>query len=67
MIFAGCPGFEGSAGSPLHKEAGMNQFLEQLSVTYRRDEHTGRPRVNKEGGRLDRMQKESGNYYYIKN
>jgi ATP-binding cassette, sub-family E, member 1 len=67
MIFAGSPGFEGYAGSPLHKEAGMNQFLKQLSVTYRRDEHTGRPRINKEGGRLDRMQKESGNYYYIKN
>ena len=67
VIFTGRPGFEGSAGSPLHKEDGMNQFLKQLSVTYRRDEHTGRPRVNKEGGRLDRMQKESGNYYYIKN
>jgi ATP-binding cassette, sub-family E, member 1 len=67
VIFTGYPGLEGSAGSPLHKEEGMNQFLKQLSVTYRRDEHTGRPRVNKEGGRLDRMQKESGNYYYIKN
>lgn len=67
VIFTGCPSLEGSAGSPLHKEEGMNQFLKQLSVTYRRDEHTGRPRVNKEGGRLDRMQKESGNYYYIKN
>ena len=67
VIFTGCPGLEGSAGSPLHKEEGMNQFLKQISVTYRRDEHTGRPRVNKEGGRLDRMQKESGNYYYIKN
>jgi ATP-binding cassette subfamily E protein 1 len=67
VIFEGHPGLEGSAGSPIHKEAGMNQFLKALSITYRRDENTGRPRVNKEGGRLDRIQKESGNYYYIKN
>ena len=67
VIFEGHPGLKGSAGSPIHKEAGMNQFLKALSITYRRDENTGRPRVNKEGGRLDRIQKESGNYYYIKN
>jgi ATP-binding cassette, sub-family E, member 1 len=67
VIFEGYPGLEGSAGSPIHKEPGMNQFLKALSITYRRDENTGRPRVNKEGGRLDRIQKESGNYYYIKN
>jgi ATP-binding cassette subfamily E protein 1 len=45
----------------------MNRFLKALSITYRRDETTGRPRVNKEGGRLDREQKQSGNYYYVKN
>jgi ATP-binding cassette, sub-family E, member 1 len=67
VIFQGHPGLDGSAGPPLHKEIGMNQFLKALSITYRRDENTGRPRVNKEGGRLDRMQKESGNFYYIKN
>jgi ATP-binding cassette subfamily E protein 1 len=44
----------------------MNRFLKALSITYRRDETTGRPRVNKESGRLDREQKESGNYYYVK-
>ena len=67
VIFQGHPGLNGLAGPPLHKEIGMNQFLKALSITYRRDENTGRPRVNKEGGRLDRMQKESGNFYYIKN
>ena len=67
VIFQGSPGLEGFAGPPLHKETGMNQFLKVLSITYRRDETTGRPRVNKGGGRLDRMQKESGNFYYIKN
>jgi len=67
VIFQGHPGLNGSAGPPLHKEIGMNQFLKALSITYRRDENTGRPRVNKGGGRLDRMQKESGNFYYINN
>jgi ATP-binding cassette, sub-family E, member 1 len=67
IIFEGQPGLEGSATAPIKKEEGMNRFLKALSITYRRDETTGRPRVNKEGGRLDREQKESGNYYYVKN
>ena len=66
VIFEGQPGLEGSATTPIKKEEGMNRFLKALSITYRRDETTGRPRVNKEGGRLDREQKESGNYYYLK-
>jgi ATP-binding cassette subfamily E protein 1 len=66
VIFEGRPGIEGSATEPIKKEEGMNRFLKALSITYRRDETTGRPRVNKEGGRLDREQKESGNYYYMK-
>ncbi|MFL6485982.1 MAG: ribosome biogenesis/translation initiation ATPase RLI [Nitrososphaera sp.] len=66
VIFEGQPGLEGYATSPIKKEGGMNRFLKALSITYRRDETTGRPRVNKEGGRLDREQKESGNYYYMK-
>jgi len=67
IIFEGKPGIEGSATAPIRKEEGMNRFLKKLSITYRRDETTGRPRVNKEGGRLDREQKQSGNYYYVKN
>lgn len=67
VIFEGQPGLNGSATAPMRKEEGMNRFLKALSITYRRDETTGRPRVNKEGGRLDREQKQSGNYYYVKN
>lgn len=66
VIFEGQPGLEGRATEPMKKEDGMNRFLKELSITYRRDETTGRPRVNKEGGRLDREQKQSGNYYYVK-
>ena len=63
MIFSGNPGKQGFGGSPIRKDNGMNKFLENLSVTYRRDENTGRPRINKLGGRLDRAQKNSGDYY----
>lgn len=66
VIFEGEPGIEGHATAPTRKEDGMNRFLQALAITYRRDETTGRPRVNKEGGRLDREQKDSGNYYYTR-
>ena len=67
VIFEGQPSVTGLATAPMRKEEGMNRFLKALSITYRRDETTGRPRVNKEDGRLDREQKQSGNYYYVKN
>jgi len=44
---------------------GMNMFLKDVGVTFRRDPETRRPRVNKEGSRLDRLQKETGEYYYV--
>ena len=44
----------------------MNQFLQSLDITFRRDEKSHRPRVNKDGSRLDKTQKDSLNYYYKK-
>jgi ATP-binding cassette, sub-family E, member 1 len=66
IIFDGIPGIEGLGSSPITKEIGMNDFLKSLNISFRRDETTGRPRVNKEESRLDRLQKKDGNYYYIK-
>jgi len=66
IIFNGIPGVDGEGSSPMTKEIGMNEFLKSLNISFRRDETTGRPRVNKEESRLDRMQKKDGNYYYIK-
>jgi ATP-binding cassette, sub-family E, member 1 len=66
IIFDGIPGVNGVGSSPITKEIGMNEFLKSLNITFRRDETTGRPRVNKEESRLDRSQKKDGNYYYIK-
>jgi ATP-binding cassette subfamily E protein 1 len=42
---------------------GMNRFLSELGVTFRRDK-SGRPRINKPGSYLDREQKAGGEYYY---
>lgn len=67
IIFEGNPGIKGVGTSPITKEIGMNRFLDSLSITFRRDETTGRPRVNKDNSRLDRLQKSDGNFYYIKN
>ena len=67
VIFEGTPGIKGTGTSPTTKEIGMNNFLESLSISFRRDETTGRPRVNKDSSRLDRQQKADGNYYYLKN
>ncbi len=65
MVFDGKPAKSGEATPPLSKEEGMNAFLRQVGLTYRRDVNTGRPRVNKPGSKLDRRQKEEGTYYYL--
>lgn len=64
VIFEGVSGKTGHATSPLTKAEAMNMFLKSLDITFRRDEATRRPRVNKAESRLDKMQKDSGNFYY---
>jgi ATP-binding cassette subfamily E protein 1 len=44
---------------------GMNRFLEQVDVTFRRDHESHRPRINKPGSRKDREQKIDGEYFYV--
>ena len=64
VIFEGTPGINGHASSPLPKVESMNKFLKSLDITFRRDEKSQRPRVNKENSRLDKMQKAESNFYY---
>ena len=66
VIFEGTSSVEGHATSPLPKIDAMNRFLKSLDITFRRDEKSRRPRVNKDGSRLDKNQKGSQNYYYKK-
>ena len=66
MVFSGEPGVQGTANPPTTLRRGMNMFLKEMDVTFRRDSTTRRPRVNKEGSRLDNMQKQIGEYYYTR-
>jgi len=66
IIFQGKPGINGIGSGIQSKFGGMNMFLKDMEITYRRDIESGRPRVNKPGSRLDREQKTSGVYYHIK-
>ena len=65
LVFAGEPGRAGKTHGPLEMRDGMNLFLREVGVTFRRDPQTGRPRVNKPGSALDREQKERGEYYFV--
>ncbi len=64
IIFEGKSGKTGTATSPMPKPEAMNRFLKSLDMTFRRDEKSLRPRVNKMESRLDKNQKTSGNFYY---
>ena len=66
VIFEGESGSVGTATSPMSKSDAMNRFLKSLDMSFRRDERSLRPRVNKLESRLDKDQKASGNFYYKK-
>ncbi|HII99623.1 MAG TPA: ribosome biogenesis/translation initiation ATPase RLI [Methanoregula sp.] len=63
LVFEGEPGVSGTATGPFPMRDGMNRFLRELDVTFRRDQ-TGRPRINKPESFLDREQKGMGEFYY---
>lgn len=64
MVFNGNPGRIGIAHPPTTLRGGMNTFLKEMEITFRRDSVTFRPRVNKEGSQMDVFQKDLGEYYY---
>ncbi|MFA5333489.1 MAG: ribosome biogenesis/translation initiation ATPase RLI [Candidatus Nanoarchaeia archaeon] len=64
MIFLGKPGVNGETYGPMQMREGMNKFLKELNITFRRDKDTKRPRANKLDSQLDSEQKNSGEYYY---
>jgi ATP-binding cassette subfamily E protein 1 len=66
MVFNGEPGVSGIANPPTSLRKGMNTFLKEMNITFRRDSITLRPRVNKEGSQMDKFQKGTGEYYYTK-
>jgi len=66
QVFEGEPAHHGHATPPQEMRSGMNEFLANLDVTFRRDERTKRPRVNKPGSQKDKQQREDGEFYYAK-
>ena len=66
LVFEGEGGVEGNAVGPLHLRQGMNRFLKNVGITFRRAQDTKRPRINKPDSRKDREQKASGEYFYTK-
>jgi ATP-binding cassette subfamily E protein 1 len=66
MVFSGEPGVNGTAKPPTNLRKGMNVFLKEMDVTFRRDAVTRRPRVNKEDSKMDTFQKQIGEYYYTR-
>jgi ATP-binding cassette subfamily E protein 1 len=66
MVFNGKTGILGVANTPTSLRQGMNMFLKEMNITFRRDPTTLRPRVNKECSQMDEFQKNIGEYYYTK-
>lgn len=65
LVFEGIPGLEGKAFAPLSLRDGFNLFLKLMGITFRREELTKRPRINKIGSTKDAYQKRINEYYYI--
>ncbi len=65
LVFEGTPGLEGKAFAPLGLRDGFNLFLKLMGITFRRDNLTKRPRINKTGSTKDAYQKRINEYYYI--
>ena len=63
VLFLGESGISGKAGSPQTLEKGMNDFLKDLDITFRKDAESGRPRANKPGSQKDVNQKQKDKYY----
>jgi ATP-binding cassette subfamily E protein 1 len=64
IVFDGIPAEKGEVTGPMEMVEGMNIFLEDLGITFRRDEENHRPRANKVGSQMDQKQKKEGKLYY---
>jgi ATP-binding cassette subfamily E protein 1 len=65
IVFEGNPGVHCTASTPMSLLEGMNRFLAQLEITFRRDPTNYRPRINKSESVKDREQKAGGNYFVL--
>ncbi len=57
IVYRGTPAKACVAEAPRSMLDGVNEFLKDLQVTFRRDPYNHRPRINKLNGLRDRQQK----------
>lgn len=65
IVYEGKPSVHATAKSPQSLLSGMNRFLSNLEITFRRDPTNNRPRINKKDSILDKEQKANGNYFFL--
>lgn len=65
VVYDGVPSVNTVAHAPEALLSGMNKFLEQLDITFRRDPTNYRPRINKMNSVKDTEQKKSGDYFFM--
>lgn len=65
IVYTGKPAIKATACSPEPLVDGMNRFLKDLDITFRRDPTNHRPRINKLNSVKDKEQKHAGTYFYL--
>lgn len=65
VVYEGTPAIDCTACSPQNLVTGMNRFLRNLEITFRRDPTNFRPRINKLDSVKDREQKLMGQFFYV--
>ena len=67
IVYEGTPAVKTTATTPRPMIEGMNTFLKMMNITFRRDNETYRPRINKLNSVKDKEKKEKGVYFYYEN
>ena len=65
IVYTGVPAVDCTCNAPQSLLTGMNAFLKDLSITFRRDPTNHRPRINKLNSVKDKEQKSAGTYFYL--
>ena len=67
IVYEGTPAVKTTATTPRPMIEGMNTFLKMMNITFRRDNETYRPRINKLNSVKDKKKKKKGVYFYYEN
>ena len=67
IVYEGIPAVNTTATAPRPMIEGMNAFLKMMNITFRRDNETYRPSINKLNSVKYKKQKEKGIYFYYEN